>query len=202
MQRVFVDDATAGRVEQVSSRLHAGKLRRTDEIARLIVQRAVDRNEVGVCHQFFERDQFHANCCCDGGIEKRIERNRLLHAEGGEELHERTSDSAQADDAERAVAEFAAHIRRAAIPFAGPHQAVFHAQMMREREHPTDGGFGHRAIDRAGRDEHEDIGRSAGGNIDGIVADAEPADGEEIAGTGDGCGRDARREHDCSIDAG
>ena len=61
-------------------------------------------------------------------------------------------------------------------------EPVLRADVVREREHPADGRLGDRPIDGPGGDEQQHVRRGAGGDIDRVVADAEPADGEQVRG--------------------
>ena len=73
-------------------------------------ERAVDRDEIGFEEQFVERDEADAEPRASAGVIKRVVHERGLHAEARQQLDKRTPDSAEADDAERAVAEFGAHV--------------------------------------------------------------------------------------------
>ena len=52
--------------------------------------------------------------------------------------------------------------------------------MVRQRQHPADGCFGHGTIDRSDRDQQCDVGSRAGGNIDRVVAHAKPCERQQI----------------------
>ena len=56
-QRGLVDDAATGRVDEVRSPLDLAELLSADEPAGRVVERAVNRDEVGRLHQLVERDQ-------------------------------------------------------------------------------------------------------------------------------------------------
>ena len=74
--------------------------------------------------------------------------------------------------------------------------------VMRQGDHPADRRLGHRAIDRAGGDEDDYVGLGARRHVDGVVADAEPADRQQVAGLRHSRGRDRRRQHDDALGPG
>ena len=82
-------------------------------------------------------------------IEKRIERQDFLHAEAADQFDQRAADAAHADDAQRAIAQLAAHVAGAVVPAAFAHQPILGAHLVRQGQHPAERGLGHRAIDRA-----------------------------------------------------
>ena len=96
----------------------------------------------------------------------------------------RPADAAQADHAERPVAQLAAHVARALVPSARADEAILDPHVVRQRDHPADGRLGHRAVDGARGDEDDDVGRGAGRDVHRVVADAEPADGQQVVGLG------------------
>ena len=123
IQSVFVDDAAAGRVDQIGVGLHQRELTAADQAAGLLGERAVDRDEVGLGQQLVEPDQPHARLLGRPGVEVRIKRQRRLHAEPAEQAHGGPADPSQADRAKRPVAQLAAHVLRSLVPAAGAHQA-------------------------------------------------------------------------------
>ena len=54
--------------------------------------------------------------------------------------------------------------------------------MMPQGDHPADGRFGHAAVDGPGGDQHRHVGLGAGLDVDRVVSDAEPADGQQVGG--------------------
>jgi hypothetical protein len=56
-QRLFVDDAAAGNIDQARGRLHQRQALTPDQMARLRRQWHVQRQEVGACHQRVEIGQ-------------------------------------------------------------------------------------------------------------------------------------------------
>src|SRR4029078_11729079 len=72
---------------------------------------------------------------------------------------------------------------------------------MREADHPADGRLCNGPVDRACGDHHEYVSPRGSAHIDGIVADAESPDGEQIVGRGHRLFRYLRRQYDDAIRA-
>ena len=77
-ERLGVDEATAGAVDEKRVGLEAAQTVRVDHLARVAVERRMQADESELRDQVVERDQGHAEAIGDRGIEKRV---GGLHAE-------------------------------------------------------------------------------------------------------------------------
>ena len=106
-----------------------------------------------------------------------------VHAERFGHHPDLGADVAVADDAERLAAHFVA-----AGGGLGPATTVALRRFLRDAAHQHDrfgdDQFGHAAGIGVGRVEHRDAGALGGGQVDLVGADAERADGDQLAGVG------------------
>ena len=75
---LFVDDSAAGRVDQKGLGFHQRQLRGTDQVFRLPVQRAVDRDEIRPGEQFIEADQLDPVLFRNPTVDDRVVRQVLV----------------------------------------------------------------------------------------------------------------------------
>ena len=144
VQRLLVHERAARGVDEVGARLHARELLAADQPARLLVQRGVQRHEVGLLQQRLERDQLDAD---RGGALAGDERvvGDDAHLEGARTLGHARADAPEADDAERVPGQFDA-LQLAALPAALAQRGVALRHVARDgeqqRQRVLDGGDG------------------------------------------------------------
>src|SRR3984957_5128471 len=132
-ERVLIHDAAARGVEQVGIGLHQRQFLRTDKAAGFFGERTMDGDEIGLFEQFFQTYQLRAAFCRSFRAGKRIERDRLVHAEAAQQLECLACDAAESNDPERAIAQFAAHVFGAFVPLAGAHEPVLGKHVVAQR---------------------------------------------------------------------
>ena len=182
-ERRLVDDGAAARIHQDSGRLHEGQLARADHVARGIVQRDIQRDEVAGPQQFLEQPELDADRVLFVlGQATDIEVDDL-HAEGAREPGDLLADRAEADNAERLVIEFV-HGRRRAIPApaSAAHARVLPDHTARDREHEHDCVLGDRDRISAAVVADGHAGRARGFDIDRVVTGAQELHELEFAG--------------------
>src|SRR5262249_10971482 len=124
LERILIDDPAAGRVDQVGVRLHQGELAGTDEVARLVPEWAVDRNEVRRPQELVQAYGPDPQRRRGLRADERIVRHGRLHAEALQELDQGPADASEPDHAEPPVAELAPHEPAALVPAPLAEQAV------------------------------------------------------------------------------
>ena len=121
-QRRQVDDLAARAVHDDGGRLHLRERVGVDEVARLLGERRVQRDEVRAAEQLVELDQLRA-----GGAGARLRRERVVrddvHLEGGRAARDLRTHPPDADEPQRLAAQLAADELRAR-PLAGADAAV------------------------------------------------------------------------------
>ena len=116
-ERLLIDDGTAGRVDEVRVLAHLLEAIRVDQVLRLVVERAVQRDDVGRLEQLVERHVLRTELGLDRGIRLAATRVDDLHAEGLGATRRRLADQAEADDAERLALDAGAeHVEHAPDP--------------------------------------------------------------------------------------
>ncbi len=95
----------------------------------------------------------------------------------------------------------AAHDAATLIPAGLAEKPVFGPHPVGQGEHPSDGRFRHRTVDRTGGDAHGDVVLGAGGDVDAVIADAEAADGQQLVALLKAVPRHTRRQHDDAVQA-
>ena len=183
VQRILIDQAAPGHVDNERRRLHQRKLVRRDHPGRLGRLRHVDGDEVGLGEQFIQSKQCHAELlgACRGHVWV------IRHDVGAEGLHPRgdeRTDAAEPDDADGLLVEFDAGVLRA-FPQALGQRTVGRGDVAGEAQDVTYGQLGGRD-DVRGRSVHD---HHTGGRrrLDVDVV-------ETYAGTGDHLEADACRD--------
>ena len=173
--QVGLDDQPAARaVDDAHAVLHPGDRRRIDDVAGLVGQRRVQRDEVGARQQLVELDLLDAEL---GGALLRQERvvGDDVHLEADAARGDDRADIAAADDAERLAGDLDAH-EAVLLPLAGMRRRVGLRDLPRQREHHRDGMLG-RGDRIAERRVHDDDAAARGGrDVDIVDADAGAAD--------------------------
>ena len=141
-QRRLVHDAATRAVDDARRRLELGQLLRAEQSARPCGQRRMDRQEVGLWQQLFQRHQL------DVELARGLRRGVGI---GGDQAHAQPTvaspardlraNLAQSDDAERLAAHLRADELRA-LPASGAQRGVGRSDVPRQREQQCDGMLG------------------------------------------------------------
>ena len=195
----LIDDAAARAVDEANARLHLLHLLHRDHALRLLRQRHVHRDEIGVLDDLVERrdldaERFGALFINIGIVGEHI------HVEGHRALRHARADAAHADDTECLAAQLDADVLLA-VPLALMHRLIGDRDIAGHREH-----HGHRVlrcrnrVAARGVDDDDALGRR-GRDVDVVDADAGAADDLELLGTRDDFRRDLRgRAHDQCVE--
>ena len=173
-QRLGVDQLAAARVDEDHARFHVRNGHVADHVARLVGQRAVERNDVRTTVQFVER---HIGDARFRGVLRVGEKivGHDLHAESLENADQLAGDLARADDARGLAVHVEAHqpVKREVAVARAPVGAVYLAV---ERQHQRHGVFRH-GVRRIGRNPHHGNPVTGGGvQIDVVEARAAQRD--------------------------
>ena len=180
LKRGFVDQAAARAVDDAHALLGLGQVFAAQDVAGLVGQRRVQRDEVGACQQRVEIGLFHAHFDRAFGRQEGIEGDDLhLEAQctGGDDR----ADIARADQAQRLAGDFHAH-KAIFGPQALLGLRIGFRDLTRQREHQRDGMFGggDRIAKRRVHDDHA-LGRGIG-DVDIVDADAGATDDLQVGG--------------------
>ena len=173
-QRRLIDQFAAGAVDQPHAFFHQRQRFGIDDVAGLVGQRRVQRDEIGAAPQFVELDFFDAEMDGALGGQIRIVGDHFhLQADGA--VGDDRADIAAADDAERLGENLDAQ-KFVLFPFAGARRGVGFGNLARQRQHQGDGvlGGGDRIAER--RVHHDDAAGGRRRNVDVVDADAGAAD--------------------------
>src|SRR4029077_9846240 len=103
-ERIFVDDAPTGDVDDADARLRLREEVLADETDGLLRLGDVDSDEVGLLHELIEVDELDAHLPRPVFRHYRFVRDQP-HAECGRSLRDELADATEADDAEDLVGE-------------------------------------------------------------------------------------------------
>ena len=173
-QRLLVDQAAAGAVDDAHALLHLRDRRRVDDVPGLLGQRRVQRDEIGALEQIVELDLLDADVLGALRRQERIERDHL-HAQAERAVGDDGADIAAADHAQRLGGDLDAH-EAVLLPLAGLGRGVGLRNFARQRQHQRDGVLGGRDRIAERRVHHDDALGGGGGNFDIVDADAGAAD--------------------------
>jgi len=187
-QVLFHDQPAARAIDDAHARLGLGEVFRVDDVAGLVGQRRVQRDEIGAGEQFVQLDLFNAQFLRTGFGQERIESHHMHFQADGAGRDNRT-DIAAADDAERLSGDLDSH-EAVLFPLAGAGGCVGFRQLPRDSEHQRDGVFcrGDRIAERRVHD--DDTAARSRRNIDIIDADTGATDDLELFGGGNQLFRD------------
>ena len=154
--------------------------RGVDDVAGLVGERRVQRDEIGALEQLVELDLL------DAEIDRALRRQERivgdhLHLQAERAVGDDRADIAAADDAERLAEDLDAH-ELVLLPLAGAGRGVGFRDLPRQRQHQRDGvlGGGDRIAER--RVHHDDAARGRRRNVDIVDADAGAADHLQVLG--------------------
>ena len=188
VERVLVDDAAAGGVDEHQAGLDLGELVLADEPDGLRGLRQVHGDEVGLGEQLVEGHQADAHLRGAAGLHVGVVGDDL-HAEGRQPLRDQHADAAEADDADGLLVELDAGVL-AALPLAVLERGAGRRDVAGGREHQRDRELGG-GDDVGGRrvDDH-DAGLGGGLDVDVVEADAGAGDDLQLRGRREGLGVD------------
>jgi hypothetical protein len=187
-ERRLVDDRPPGHVDEERGRLHQPQPSPVEQPDRLVRERACDDDDVGRGEESIQLDL----------LDRRVRRRRPRGDEDAqlprrEQARDLLADPAVADQAERPPAQTETEaVEPPAGPVSGAQEDVPLEQPVREREHQSDRGRGHRARDAVRRDRDGDPALGARLEVDEVQADAvaredcEPLDAFQAARRHDG----------------
>jgi hypothetical protein len=175
---VDINDGAPRGVHEKRSVLHHAEHLGVDHAARLIVQRSVDRHDVGL------REQVGQRRALDVGREVAVDQIRIAGNDAAEHIARNVrhplSDPAQSDDAQRHVAGAAQLARRQVVPFAGMDVAMVGDDVADRRQRERQRVRGHFADAVIGRVGDPDAVSRTGRGVDRVVSGADPADDAEV----------------------
>ena len=194
-QRLLVDQPAAGAIDDTDAGLRLCKVFRREDVARLVGQGRVERNEVGSREQCVEFDLLDPDLDRALGRQEGVEGDDF-HAQADGARGDDGADVARPDQSQRLAGDLDAH-EAVLGPLAGLGALIGLGDLPRQREHHRDGvlGGGDR-IAEGGVHHHHALG-AGGGNIDIIHPDAGAADHLEVARGGEDVGGDLGRTADC-----
>ena len=174
----LINQATARAVDNPNARLGFGKVFSRQDIARLIGQWCMQRDEIGLGEECIKISLFNAHFNRALRREERIISNHL-HAQAKRAACDDCANIARADQAERLARDLNSH-ETVLFPFAGLGRKISLRQLARKRKHQRYGMFrrGDRIAERCVHDDHT-LGRRCG-DINIINADASAANHFEI----------------------
>ena len=187
-QRRFVDQPAACAVDDAYALLGLGDILLRQDIARLVGQRRVQRDEIGLGEQSVEIGLFDAEFDRALGGQEGVEGDDL-HAEAEGALGDDAADIAAADQAERLRGQLDAH-EVVLRPFARLRQRVRFGDLAREREHHRDRVLGGGDAVAEGRVHHDDALLRRRRDVDIVDTDPGAADDLQVRRGGEDVGGD------------
>ena len=172
-----IDDLATRAVHDDRGLLHLRERVGVDEVARLLGERCVQRDDVRGAEQLVELHQLRSR-----GARARLRRERVVrddaHLEAGRPARDLRANTTDADEAQRLAAQLAADELRAR-PLAGADAAVRVGDAPQQRQCERDRVFGrgHDVAERCVHDVHAVGGRR--GDVDVVHANAGAADHRE-----------------------
>ena len=170
LKRRLIDQPAACAVDDAHALLGLGQILGRQDVARLVGQRRVQRDEIGAREQVVELHLLHAHLHCAFGRQERIERHHL-HFQPSGAIGDDRADVPRTDQPQSLGGELDAH-EAVLFPLAGLRRGVRLRQLAGEREHQRDRVFGggDRVAER--RIHHHHAFGRGGGDVD--VVDADP----------------------------
>ncbi len=179
-QRLLVDDAATGAVDDASTLGQHRQLRSADQVACFVGQRRMHGEEIDARQHLGEiGDSLDAHLRSAGRGEKGIEADDL-HVQAGGAAGDLTADASETDDAERPAGQLGAD-ELAALPLALFHAGVAGGRMAGQRHQQRDRVLGGADGVAAGRVHDDDALARRGSHVDvvhshaGADDDAQPA---------------------------
>jgi hypothetical protein len=194
LQRRLVDQPAACAVDDAHALLRLGQVLRRQDVAGLVSQWRVQRDEIGTGQQLIELDLLDAEFDAALGREEGIIGDHL-HLQAARPLGDDRADIARPDQPQRLGRELHAH-EAVLLPLARLGGRVGLGQLAGKREHQRDGvlGGGDGIAER--RVHHHHTLRGRGRNINIVDADAGAADHLQVRGSVQDVARDLGRGAD------
>ena len=183
LERCFIDQPAARAVDDADALFALGDIGSGQDIARLIGQRRVQGDEIGLGEQRVEISLFDAHFDRAFSGEERIKGDHF-HFEAKSAAGDDGANIARADQTQCLAGDFDAH-EPVLFPLAGLSRGVGLWQLAGKREHQRDGMFGGGDRIAKRRVHHHDALHRRGGDIDIVDADPGPANDLQV-----GCGFD------------
>ena len=194
VERVLVDESTAGDVDDEGRRLHERELVGADHARGLGRLRHVDRDEVAGLQKLVEAQQRDAEllgaCAGDVGVV-----GDHGHPEGLQALRDESADAAEADDADSLLVELDAGVL-GALPETLGETRVCDRDVPGEAQDVPDRELGRGDDVGGGRVHDHHAGGGCGLDVDVVEADAGAGDHLEVRRRGDRLGVDVGRGTD------
>ena len=173
-QRLFVDQAAAGAVDDAHALLHFCESPGIDDVPGLLGQRRVQRDEVGALQQFVELDLLDPQVLGAFRRQERIERDHL-HFQAERAIGGDRADIAAAYHTQRLAGDLDAH-EAVLLPLAGLGRGVGLRNFTRQRQHQRNRVLGGRDRIAERRVHHNDALRGGRRYFDVVDADTGAAD--------------------------
>ena len=199
-ERLLVDEPAPRGVDDAHAVLHLRERLGVEEPARLVVQRKVERDEVGLGVDLVERAaRLDAELAEALGGDERVVRDDT-HPEPERAMRDLPPDPSEAEDAERLAGDLDSREPRA-IPGAGLERGMRLRNVADEREHERDRMLG-RGVDRRLRGvRHDDPASRGCVDVDVVDADSGAADDPQSCRALDERGVERRRRaHDDRVE--
>ena len=188
----LVDDAAASEVRDDRAVAQQGELASANHPARLVVERRVNRDDVGGLEQRVELvDARHLEPLEAIRGDVRIV-SEQRHPERARARGDLAADATESDDAERAATQLGAE-QRAAVPAPAAHRSEGVGQMAHERDERSEKQLGDGDCISGRRVDDGDAERGGRGDVDVVGADAGATDDLEATRAAKQFGGDLRR---------
>ena len=199
-ERLLVDEPAPSGVDDAHTVLHLRERLGVEEPARLVVQRKVERDEVGLGVDLVQRAaHFDPELAEALGCDERVVRHDT-HPESERAMRDLPPDPSKAEDAERLAGDLDSREPRA-IPGAGLQRSMRLRNVADEREHEGDRMLGRGVDRRLRRVRHDDP--ASRGCLDVHVVDADsgaPDDSESCRALDERGVERRRRAHDDRVE--
>ncbi len=177
------DQAAAGAIDDAHAVLHPGDRNLVDDVARLLGERSMQRDEVGTLEQLVEVDLLDAEL--QGALIGEIGVvGDDAHPQPDGALGDDRSDIAAADDTQRLGGNLDAH-EAVLLPLAGLGGDVGGGNLPGDGKHHGDGMLGRGYRIAEGRVHHDDAALGGDRHVDIVDTDAGAADDAQLLGGGE-----------------
>ena len=180
IKRILDNQAAARAIDDAHALLAFGQRRRIDDVARLLGERRMQRDEIRALENIVKLHLLNADGNGPLRRQERIKGNHL-HLEANGPVGHDGADIAAADDAERLVEKLNPH-EAVLLPLARMGRGIGFGDLPRQRHHHGERMFRRGDGIAEGRVHHHDAARRSRRNIDIVHADAGPADHFQILG--------------------
>ena len=179
----LVDDTAARAIDDPDAGFGLGQLGSADQIAGRVVQRRMDRDNIGASHQLTKLDPFDTKFPCTLGRQERIVDDHP-HAQPLGTASDDRADIAAADQAQHFAGKLDAD-KTGFLPLALAHGTVGGRDLARQRHHHGDRVLGRRDGVAERRVHHNDAALGGRRHVDIVDANAGASDDLEVFSGGD-----------------